>query len=123
MPQWGTKDVAGTCAARKSKEFLDRRSWKGWRKDGTPYIRLHGRDKEGQYQRLHLLWDGNCAVCHLPIAGKHFCELDHIRSLGKGGDDSDANLQFLCRPCHRAKHNREIQWTRKVLTSEHPCVH
>jgi len=109
MPQWAKRDEAGTRAARKAKEFLDRRSWKGWRKDRTPFIRLHGRDKEAQYQRIHFLWRGYCAVCERPIPGKHFCELDHVVSLGRGGDDADSNLQFLCRPCHRAKHNREVQ--------------
>ena len=112
MPAWARKDEAATRSARKCKEFVDRRSWIGQRKDGRPYIRLHGRDKEGQYMRLHALWNGNCNHCGLPIPGKHFCELDHVRSLGKGGDDSDSNLQFLCRPCHRAKHNREprLKW-------------
>lgn len=107
MSQWAKRDEAGTRAARKAKEFVDRRSWKGWRKDGTPYIRLKGRDKEAQYGRLHFLWDGNCAACKKPCRFR--VELHHIVSLGRGGDDSDANLQFLCRPCHRAAHNREVQ--------------
>jgi 5-methylcytosine-specific restriction endonuclease McrA len=108
MPQWAKRDEAGTRAARKSKEFLDRRSWKGWRKDGSPFLRLHGRDKEAQYDRLHFLWNGTCAGCKAILIGKPR-ELDHIRSLGRGGDDADKNLQFLCRKCHQGrggKHDR-----------------
>ena len=107
MPAWAKRDVAGTRAARKSTLFVDRRSWIGWRKDGSPYIRLYGRDKAAQCERLHLAWDGNCATCNRPVHGR--AELDHVRSRGKGGDDSDANQQFLHRRCHKAKHGREIR--------------
>lgn len=106
MPAWATRDEAGTRAARKSKLFVCSRSWLGWRKDGSRYIRLHGRDKAAQHERLFLLWDGNCAICELPVHG--CAELDHMRSRGKGGDDSDANQQFLHRRCHKVKHGREI---------------
>jgi len=115
MPQWAKRDEAGTRVARKAKEFLDRRSWKGWRKDGTPYVRLHGRDKEAQYERLFLIWSGVCAACGRNSLGlsRAFWELDHIRSLGRGGSDADENLQFLCRACHERKHNRGIKWTKR----------
>ena len=113
MPAWATRDEAGTRAARKSKLFVDRRSWIGTRKDGSIYIRLYGRDKEAQYERLHLAWDGNCAICGRPVR-RGDEDLEHNRSLGSGGDDSDANLQWTHgmtskESCHRAKHNREIR--------------
>lgn len=112
MPAWATFDEAGTRAARKSKLFVDRRSWLGTRKDGSRYIRLHGADKTAQRERLYLAWDGNCAICGKPVRGGDE-DLEHNWSLGRGGDDSDANLRFTHgmkseEPCHRDKTNREI---------------
>lgn len=108
MPLWARRDELATRAARKEKRFLDRRSWIGIRRDNTLYLRLYGCDKESQYLALHLLWDGLCAKCSKPVKD-NWRELDHMISLGRGGDDQDSNLQFLCRPCHRRKHNREVQ--------------
>lgn len=34
-------------------------------------------------------------------------ECDHIVALANGGTDDDANLQTLCKPCHKAKSQRE----------------
>lgn len=34
-------------------------------------------------------------------------ELDHIRPLHRGGNESPANCQLLCIPCHREKTQRE----------------
>jgi len=33
--------------------------------------------------------------------------VDHIKAKTHGGDDSDSNLQSLCRPCHGKKTARE----------------
>ncbi len=116
MP-WARRDEAATKAARRAKRFVDRRSWIGIRHNGDMYLRLHGNDKTAQRERLHALWDGNCYLCGQPVA--HGDEdLEHMISLGRGGDDSDANLDF-CHgmfskfPCHRAKGNREVKWSVK----------
>jgi 5-methylcytosine-specific restriction enzyme A len=34
-------------------------------------------------------------------------ECDHVTPKAKGGDDELPNLQAICRPCHRAKTDRE----------------
>lgn len=34
-------------------------------------------------------------------------EVDHITPKAKGGTDDDANLQAICRQCHKAKTARE----------------
>ena len=35
------------------------------------------------------------------------CEIDHIRPLANGGDNSKANLQILCKSCHFEKSREE----------------
>ena len=63
MPAWARRDEARTRERRKLKIFLDRRSWIGYRKNGEWYVRLYGRDKAAQWDRLFLLWDGRCKKC------------------------------------------------------------
>jgi 5-methylcytosine-specific restriction protein A len=33
----------------------------------------------------------------------HATEVDHIRSLARGGTDTDDNKAAICKPCHKAK--------------------
>jgi 5-methylcytosine-specific restriction protein A len=33
--------------------------------------------------------------------------VDHIKPLEQGGSNDDANLQYLCNPCHVDKTNRD----------------
>jgi 5-methylcytosine-specific restriction endonuclease McrA len=42
-------------------------------------------------------------VCGLPGEG----HVDHIHRKSQGGDDSDSNLQVLCRLCHGKKSREE----------------
>ncbi|EFG65217.1 hypothetical protein SSBG_06032 [Streptomyces sp. SPB074] len=30
-------------------------------------------------------------------------DVDHVRALARGGEDTDGNVQALCRPCHGVK--------------------
>ncbi|MFD8611398.1 HNH endonuclease [Streptomyces sp. NPDC059631] len=30
-------------------------------------------------------------------------DVDHVRALARGGEDTDGNVQTLCRPCHGVK--------------------
>jgi 5-methylcytosine-specific restriction enzyme A len=41
-------------------------------------------------------------------------QVDHIKPLAQGGDDSYANLQGLCIPCHQAKTASEAKPTERV---------
>ena len=52
-----------------------------------------------------MLRDGyKCQVCgRVTIGG----EVDHLQPLHLGGRESDANRQWLCRSCHRAKTEQE----------------
>ncbi|MFF4495541.1 HNH endonuclease [Streptomyces sp. NPDC001546] len=45
---------------------------------------------------------GTCARCgfsYLPS----FVDIDHIKPLARGGEDVDANVQVLCKTCHKIK--------------------
>jgi 5-methylcytosine-specific restriction endonuclease McrA len=45
--------------------------------------------------------------CRAVWTERHAWELDHIVPLADGGTHELANMQTLCRPCHRAKTARE----------------
>jgi 5-methylcytosine-specific restriction endonuclease McrA len=53
--------------------------------------------------------DGRYAgpYCRAVWSERHAWELDHVVPLADGGTHELANLQTLCRPCHRAKTARE----------------
>lgn len=63
-------------------------------------------------------------VAALAVAQKHKCpgcgvsikagfEADHIVALSKGGGNDISNIQLLCKPCNRSKHNKDpIDWAR-----------
>ena len=34
-------------------------------------------------------------------------ELDHIKPVSKGGDDTDDNLRAVCRSCHKRRHEAD----------------
>ncbi|MFI1519136.1 HNH endonuclease [Kitasatospora cineracea] len=43
-----------------------------------------------------------CARCGLEFLPSAV-DVDHIKPLALGGEDTDENVQPLCRPCHKAK--------------------
>ena len=51
---------------------------------------------------------GKCAHCQCKTGGSAGLEWDHIQPLMMGGDDEMANLQPLCRGCHRAKTREDV---------------
>lgn len=105
MP-WAKKSVKDT----KAMHFADRRSWVGTKSDGTLYMRCFGKDMAAMRRALLSQSGGRCAMCH--VACLMSGEVDHVLSRGKGGDDSLANLQFLCRDCHRKKHV-QVKWSKR----------
>lgn len=46
---------------------------------------------------------GLCQACLAQGRYRPASDVDHITSKGLGGTDDDANLQALCRDCHKAK--------------------
>jgi 5-methylcytosine-specific restriction protein A len=54
---------------------------------------------------------GKCAVCTLTtLAGQY----DHVIPLILGGEHREANLQWLCVPCHKAKTALDVKLKAKV---------
>lgn len=59
--------------------------------------------------RIIVAQSGGCAHCakKLGQCGEAI-EFDHIQALILGGENREANLQALCRPCHRAKTDGDV---------------
>jgi 5-methylcytosine-specific restriction endonuclease McrA len=80
--------------------------------NGRSYIRPDGRqhlfgiDMELRRKQVWERCKGRCEICHNQVA-EDYGELHHDKPRSRGGDDSAKNLLFICKPCHRAKHNRE----------------
>lgn len=102
-------------AKRRTEQanFLDPHSKIGYRPDGTEFWKLAGKDVGIQRNRVFSRDKMRCQGCGMALMLSE-CELDHIRSRGKGGDDSLGNLQTLGGPmacgCHRKKH-LSVKWT------------
>lgn len=64
--------------------------------------------------RCQLGYDGCLGVAPLGQGG----ETDHVIPTADGGDDTDANLQHVCSPCHRIKTGREARAHRRPSPSK-----
>jgi len=53
-----------------------------------------------ELRALFTAQDGKCALCGEILEIWH---IDHANPLALSGDDSTANLQLVCIPCHRVK--------------------
>lgn len=102
-------------AQQRTREagFHDPHSRIGFRPDGSEFWKLAGVDVGIMRNRVFVRDLMICQHCRMHLALAE-CEMDHIRSRGKGGDDSLGNLQTLGGPtacgCHRKKHLRP-RWT------------
>jgi 5-methylcytosine-specific restriction enzyme A len=56
---------------------------------------------------LFLAAKGQCQACGWRLDPGIRWEIDHIVPLALGGDDTDANLQVLCKACHGGKTARQ----------------
>lgn len=52
---------------------------------------------------LFLKAKGQCKSCAAKIGPGQFWDVDHITPKALGGTNDTANLQVLCRACHRSK--------------------
>lgn len=61
-----------------------------------------GSHTEADLARIFRQQGGKCAACKCSLSNA--CkEVDHIVPLALGGHNNASNLQYLCRPCNRAK--------------------
>ncbi len=71
------------------------------------FVRPRGRTLQALRSRI-LRANPLCAECQQQGRTTAATVLDHVVALVNGGDNSDANLQGLCAPCHEAKTRRDI---------------
>ena len=75
------------------------------RKAGSPSTkRLRGRHNARIRDRILLRDEYTCRICGRVSAD---LEVDHITPLHLGGAESDQNRQAICKPCHKAKTEKE----------------
>jgi 5-methylcytosine-specific restriction endonuclease McrA len=60
------------------------------------------RIKDARLKRQ--LREHGCMRC-----GSKPCDIDHLRSVGAGGDDSPNNIWPLCRNCHILRHQMGLK--------------
>lgn len=71
------------------------------RHGGTRHERGYGYQWVKQ-RTAHLKREPNCRLC-----GQPGTQVDHIRPKSAGGDESDRNMQTLCKKCHQKKSAKE----------------
>jgi len=80
---------------------------------GTRHERGYGSGWDATRKRVLVRDCGLCQGCLqkgvvTPVGDKPYSAwCDHIIPKAEGGTDEDANLQTLCRPCHKAKTDAE----------------
>jgi hypothetical protein len=118
------KDVRMSRVLRRCGTFKDKRSWIS----NLGHVYLRGQDKKDLRAQLYLDSKSFCAICGDLIALAQE-DLDHIRGgrkyvrcdcyhqrLHDGKICTNVQLvhgMFSHKPCHRAKHHREIKWSPK----------
>jgi 5-methylcytosine-specific restriction endonuclease McrA len=75
----------------------------------APIPRLRGAEAARQRQRITELRP-LCPMCKTKGITTPGTELDHIKPRVFGGNNSDDNMQLLCRPCHDDKTADELGW-------------
>lgn len=61
--------------------------------------------------RIRDLFNGRCGICGFPAIKPH---IDHIIALCNGGENREANLQPVCRPCHAMKTKADVAIKKKT---------
>lgn len=83
-------------ALTEDAHFMDPRSKVGLRADGSPLVRLFGRDKSALHDRVFARDKNACVDC----GSTYWLQLSHDVPLGHGGGDTEDNTHCRCRDCH-----------------------
>ena len=110
MPHGARKDTAVTKLLFKNGLFLDRRSFVSLNAN-EPHLYLKGDDMSAQRIRVLRRDKTVCQKCRKQLTSGDG-EAHHKIHRGKGGFDDLANLEWICRECHRGEHV-QVQWTKK----------
>ena len=75
------------------------------RRGASPLVeRIRGYELTKIRERIGLRDEYTCQMCgHVTARG----EVDHRTPLYAGGGNNIENLQYLCKPCHKIKSDRE----------------
>lgn len=105
------RDGSARCANHKAEVsgFADSRR-------GSRHERGYGSFWDRLRARILKRDSGLCQVCKRQGLITHGKEVDHIVPKYLGGTDDDANLQAICKPCHRAKTQAESAASRGIQT-------
>ncbi|MGF2654853.1 HNH endonuclease [Serratia marcescens] len=96
-----TTDPGGFCSEHRGE------GWRNYKPGQSRHQRGYGSRWDVIKPRILKRDKGLCQECLRRGAITEADCVDHIVPLAHGGDDSEANLQSLCTPCHRAKTARE----------------
>jgi 5-methylcytosine-specific restriction endonuclease McrA len=76
-------------------------------------LEANGAHTAADLLRIFKQQRGKCVVCRCSLKGIPH-EVDHIIPLARGGGNGPDNLQYLCRPCNRAKSAKDpIEFARE----------
>ena len=76
--------------------------------------RLRGRKLQQRRLKKWTEADGCCAECGTLTAYPDGFQLDHIKALVNGGEDTEEQTQVLCLPCHEAKTMKDMGYRERV---------
>ena len=80
----------------------------GWKdRRGTRQERGYGADWQAVRQAVIARDMGLCQPCQREGRVTPFAEVDHITPKHQGGENTVANAECVCKPCHRRKTARE----------------
>ena len=85
--------------------------WEGSKRSES--VTLSGSKQQARRKRIIERYLHCCHVCG-GVFPLEELEVDHVRSLGEGGSDTDENCRPICIPDHRAKTAKEAARAKAV---------
>ena len=94
------RDGSGYCQQHQAHRWRNK-------SHGSSGVRKTGRQGVADRERIRMRDAGLCQSCLRKGVIKLGDEVDHIKPLAHGGDDSDSNKELLCKACHKEKSKNE----------------